>query len=174
MHAMKSSIGILILFSQLLSSAGQTYNALIQELERALDHKSEYITQREDLIQAKKEELNVFRSTNDLRNQIFTCLDLVYEYQSFIYDSAYFYVSQAKNTALLLDDETLINQIKIREGFVLLSSGLFKEAIDTLFSIRVNYLNDSLKSNLYATLARAYFDLADYERDPVFMPAYII
>ena len=93
-------------------------------------------------------------------------LELVYEYQSFVYDSAQYYVNQAKRIAYRIQDASLIPQIKIREGFVLLSSGLFKEAFDTLNSVNPVFLNDSLKSILYSTLARAYYDIADYVRDP--------
>ncbi len=100
-------------------------------------------------------------------------LQLVYEYQSFIYDSAQYYIDRAKNAAYTLGDSKLISHIKIREGFVLLSSGLFKEAIDTLNSVNPVFLNDSLKCSYYSTMARAFYDIADYVRDPKFMPQYI-
>ncbi|MCU4156539.1 hypothetical protein J1N10_11180 [Carboxylicivirga sp. A043] len=57
---------------------------------------------------------------------------------------------------------------KIKEGFVLLSSGLFTEAIDTLQSISLAQLPDSVKREYYSVIARTYYDLADYNRDPQF------
>lgn len=152
---------------------GQNYNYTIDELEKALDNKEFYIEQRENLIQKKKVELHLSESSNDLRNTVSVSLQLVYEYQSFIFDSAQFYIDKAKDIAYYLNDKSLIADVKIREGFVLLSSGLFKEAIDSLNSINSAYLNDSIKTSLYSTLARAYYDLADFVQDPKFMPEYI-
>lgn len=162
-----------ILLLRFFVSSGQEYMELVKELETALDHKSEYIAQKEAFIQLKKDTLSLYESSADLRKQIELSLDLVYEYQSYIYDSARHYIDRAKTAAYLLKDEALISRIRIREGFVLLSSGLFKESIDTLSSVNPSCLSDSLKSMLYATEARACYDLADYVRDPIFMPQYI-
>src|SRR5690606_1849463 len=62
---------------------------------------------------------------------------------------------------------------KIKEGFVLMYSGLFKEALDTLQSIKVGTLPDSSKFEYYAVKARAFYDLADYTRDDRFSFDYI-
>jgi tetratricopeptide (TPR) repeat protein len=142
-------------------------------LDITLDNKDTYIGQKQAFIQEKKENLHGYEASNNLKDQIMGCLDLVYEYQSFVYDSAQYYVNKAKSLAYQTKDDQLISQIKIREGFVLLSSGLFKEALDTLSSVNPVILNDSTKGLLYSTLARAYYDIADYVRDPIFMPEYI-
>ncbi len=155
-------------------SFGQVYREVIDDLEKTLDNKDTYIEQKESSIQKKKDALHIFEVSNDLRSQIRMNLELVYEYQSFVYDSAQYYVNQAKRMAYRVQDASLIRQIKIREGFVLLSSGLFKEAFDTLNSVNPVFLNDSLKSLFYSTLARAYYDIADYVRDPIYRPEYII
>ena len=170
---MKNIIILAFLAFRFSCSFGQDYSEVIDELEKTLDNKDTYIGQKETSIQKKKDALHIFESTNDLRQQILVSLELVYEYQSFVYDSAQHYVKKAKRIAYRMKDASLISQIKIREGFVLLSSGLFKEAFDTLNSVNPVILNDSLKSMLYSTLARACYDIADYVRDPVFMPEYI-
>ncbi len=170
---MRYLITLTFLTISFYSSYGQDYKEVIAKLEKTLDNSFQYIEQREALIQDKKDTLYVFKASNDLRKQIRISLDLVYEYQSFVYDSAQYYVSEAKRIAYRLQDLSLISEVKIREGFVLLSSGLFKEAIDTLYSVNTNFLNDSLKSIFYSTLARAYYDIADYVGNPIFTPAYI-
>ncbi|HYW96440.1 MAG TPA: DUF6377 domain-containing protein [Bacteroidales bacterium] len=170
---MKFLLCLILLVFQFFGISAQNYDTYIKELESILDDKSNYIRQREDLIQKKKDELHLFTTSKDSWKQINVCLQLVYEYQSFIYDSAQYYICEANKIAYHLNDKPLIAHVKTREGFVLLSSGLFKEAIDTLTSVNPACLNDSLKSYLFSTLARAYYDLADYGRDPVFMPEYI-
>ncbi|NJK87307.1 MAG: hypothetical protein HC906_16320 [Bacteroidales bacterium] len=117
--------------------------------------------------------MQYYQLLHDQKKQILLCLDLVYEYQSFVYDSAQKYVNEAKALAHHLKDTSLLSEIKIREGFVLLSSGLFKEAFDTLHSVNPALLQDSIKCILYSTLARACYDIADYVRDPNFKPEYI-
>lgn len=146
---------------------------LLDELDKTLGKKQEYIAARKSLIQEIDNRLNSYISSADKSKQIATCLELVYEYQSFIYDSAFHYVEQAKSLAYEINDPFLIAQTKTKEGFVLLSSGLFKEAIDTLKSVDISVFDDSLKSDYYSTIARAYYDLADYGRDPVFMEKHI-
>ena len=170
---MKNIRILIILAFHFSCSFGQDNRKLIEELEKTLDNKAIYIEQKETFIQKKKDTLHIYEASNDLREQILVSLELIDEYQSFVYDSAQFYVNNAKAIAYQIKDTSLISQIKIREGFVLLSSGLFKEAIDTLNSVNPVFLNDSLKSILFFTLARAYYDIADYVRDPVFMPEYI-
>jgi hypothetical protein len=154
-------------------SFGEIYDDLITELDKVLESKQDYIEQKKAYIQKKKDELHVFQTSNDIRKQAILNLQLVYEYQSFIYDSAYYYVTKAKQLANLLDDKSLIAEVKSKEGFVLLSSGLFKVAIDSLISVNPKFLSNSLKASYYSTLARAYYDLADYSRDPYYKPKHI-
>jgi DNA-binding CsgD family transcriptional regulator len=154
-------------------SFSQDYVKIIVELDKTLDDKAKYIEQKEAILQKIKSSLHDFEASGNPRQQISVSLDLVYEYQSYVYDSAQHYVNEAKRIAYQLKDAPLISRIKIREGFVLLSSGLFKEALDTLNSVNPVLLNDSLKCVLYSTLARAYYDIADYVRDSTYMPEYI-
>jgi tetratricopeptide (TPR) repeat protein len=170
---MKNIIILAFLAFRFSWSFGQDYKEVIEELEKTLDKKDIYIEQKKTTIQKKKDALHVFEASNDLRKQFSVNLELVYEYQSYVYDSAQYYVNRAKRVAYRIDEASLISQTKIREGFVLLSSGLFKEALDTLNSVNPAFLSDSLKSVFYSTMARAYYDIADYVRDPIFMPEYI-
>jgi tetratricopeptide (TPR) repeat protein len=151
----------------------QDYSSLIEELDKTLDSKDSYILLKQKSIQKKKDTLQTYKVAGNLSQQIEVSLDLVNEYQSFVYDSAQLYVNKAKELAIQINNVRLISQIKIRQGFVLLSAGLFREAMDTLKSVNRGLLNDSLKSILYATLARTYYDIADYVGDPVYRTEYI-
>lgn len=170
---MRPKIFLILLIISILRVSAQEYKELLPELDRTLDQKHTYIEQKETAIQTKKDALLSAESSRDLRQRYFLSLQLVDEYQSYVYDSAQHYINRAKNIAFRINDRSLVDHVRIREGFVLLSSGLFKEAIDTLNSVSLDAINDSLKSSLYSTLARAYYDLADYVRDPHFMPQYI-
>lgn len=94
------------------------------------------------------------------------------EYKSFIYDSAFKYVVMMDKLANEMKDSRKIMQSKIKMGFIFLSSGLFKEAIDTLISVDPQLLDKELQIEYYSILGRAYHDLADYDGSPVFTRIY--
>lgn len=99
--------------------------------------------------------------------------DILYdEYKSFMYDSAFKYVIIMDNLANEMDDIRKISQVKIKMGFIFLSSGLFKEAIDTLISVNPGQLDKELQIEYYSILGRAYHDLADYDGSPTFTSIY--
>ncbi|MDY0104714.1 MAG: DUF6377 domain-containing protein [Lentimicrobium sp.] len=93
-------------------------------------------------------------------------------YKSFRYDSAFKYAMYQDSLARTLNDEDKIVSAKINMGFIFLSSGLFKEAIDTLKSIDPDKLNKDLKIDYYSIFGRTYHDLADYNGAAYFTGIY--
>lgn len=146
----------------------QQLDSLLNTLESAIAEKNIYQQIKLNDIQNLKEKLQFYQSENLSDKEYQVCLDLLYEYQSFMYDSAFHYVERAKQEAIKLKDPSKIAYAKIKEGFALLSSGLFTEAIDTLESISPTHLPDSVKREYYSVIARTFYDLADYNRDPQF------
>ncbi|MFT3740626.1 MAG: DUF6377 domain-containing protein [Breznakibacter sp.] len=144
---------------------------LLVRLDSLLQHKQEFIKEKNDRIRSLTAKLDSYNNSEPVA-EFHVGMELFGEYQSFLYDSAFYYVGLAKKKALLTGQEPLIAFSNIKMGFVLLSSGLFKEALDTLKSIRYQTLPDTLKKEFYATTARAYFDLADYDKDPLFSEHY--
>ncbi len=67
----------------------------------------------------------------------------------------------------------MLDRTRIKEGFVLLSSGLFKEAIDTLNVVNEVKLDTKTRYDYYSIKARAYYDLGDYNRDQRYNITYI-
>jgi tetratricopeptide (TPR) repeat protein len=133
--------------------------------------KQEYTHQKEARINSLKQKLNSYKPSEN-QSAFNVCQQLVTEYQSFQYDSAFQYSLAATKYALLTGQGTLIVSAKIKQGFVLLSSGLFKEAIDILGSVSPTGHPDSIRLDYYTTTARAYFDLADFVNNPQFTPNY--
>ncbi|HLT33261.1 MAG TPA: DUF6377 domain-containing protein, partial [Aquaticitalea sp.] len=145
----------------------------LEILDRNITHRDSFIHLKyQRITQLKKqEEKHLYYEDDSLLYDDY--LQLFKEYRSFRYDSAYYYLEQAKQKAFNLKDSLKLSQAKIKEGFVLMSSGLFKEALDTLQSIKVGTLPDSSKFEYYAVKARAFYDLADYTRDDRFSFDYI-
>jgi len=94
------------------------------------------------------------------------------EYKSFNYDKAFYYSQKMQAAGRLLNDPVKIADGKIKFGFILLSSGMFKETVDSLNTVNVNILPDSIKRAYYFLTARTYYDLADYDKDKYYSPIY--
>ncbi len=142
---------------------------LINELEKFLKQRELYFNQKQGKIKILHELSEKETNLNSKYNIIFQLLE---EYESFNYDSAFHYSLKLYQLANLLKSKEKIEISRIKIGFVLLSSGLFKEAIDTLKCIDVSHLKEKFLIQYYTTFARAYYDLADYSRDEYFSNLY--
>lgn len=147
---------------------------ILEKLDAELQKKDFYVKKKYTAIKELKTHVEKFILSKDERALYTTYMSLFNEYRSFKYDSAYYYIEEAKDVALKLKDPELLAKTKIKEGFVLLSSGLFKEAIDTLSSIKnTERLDLKTQYEYFSVKARAYYDLADYTRDPRYNVNYI-
>ncbi|MBL4561926.1 MAG: hypothetical protein JKX79_13175 [Labilibaculum sp.] len=164
---------LIVLFFNSIIIQGADYKILLDSLEECIIQKEEYTQAKLFKIESLTNKYHLYNSGKDLEKEFKLCMNLFYEYQSFVYDSALLYIERAKGKAYKLKNPDLIAKTKIKQGFVLLSSGLFKEAIDTLQSIHVKSLPDSIKYEYYSVIARSYYDLADYNQDPDFMDKHI-
>lgn len=138
---------------------------ILKDLDKVLLDKNLYIKKKYGRIEELKRSVHKYTLSRDDKNLYNSYMALFNEYKSFKYDSAYYYLEEAKSRAFILKDRELRDKAKIKEGFVLLSSGLFKEAIDTLCSINGDKLDTKTRYEYYSIKARAYYDLADYTRD---------
>jgi hypothetical protein len=165
----------LILFSLLfltpVYSSVET-NDLLEKLDSCLENKQSYIKLKQDRINLLIDSVYIAKSRNDF-NELFNLYDhLDNEYKSYIYDSAFKYVNDLNLIAPKLGDDNKLIHAKIKMGFTLLSSGLFKESIDTLLSIDLSRCSLHNKEEFYNILSRTYYDLADYDNDNFFAHNY--
>jgi hypothetical protein len=93
-------------------------------------------------------------------------------YKVFQYDSSYNYAKKMLAVALRLNDAALINYARIKMGFSLLSSGMYKETLDSLAAIQISAVPDSCRAEYYALMGRYYYDLGDYDKDQYHTPRY--
>lgn len=157
-------------FANFLSSNNKT-DSLLRVLDREIEQQDEYRSQKYARISSLKQQA---RQTSNLTVQEkFNIYSRLFsEYESFIYDSAFYYASRMQEIAYRLDNREMIAYSRLKMSFVLLSSGMFHEAIDTLKSINPRRFNMERKVEYYGYLVRAYFDMADYANDPHFRPIY--
>jgi len=160
-------VTLLLMFS--LASQSQPDTLLIR-LNKAIASKSKFERKKLDRIESLHEQLN---KTGLPDEQRFSLLQqLCNEYKTFIYDSAFSNITKLQEVAYRLKDPVRIAYGKTLLGFILVSSGMFKETLDSLVNLRVQSMPDSIRIDYYAILARTFYDLGDFDKDGFYTPRY--
>jgi len=167
----RTIVVLVFILHSIVSYSNNSKDSLLKELEHTLQNRNLYFLQKTSRIEQLTNQYYTTKPS-DYAREYSLCLKLFNEYESFTYDSAYNYIVKARSAAAHLNDESKVSLAKIKTGFVLLSSGLFKESLDTLNSIHPERLNDSMKFEYYSVIARTYYDLADYEKGTSFELTY--
>jgi len=164
---------ILVLFLHSLATySNSSTDSLLNDLDHTLQNKEKYFFQKTKRIEDLTRAFIKVRNHSNYLPEYNLCIKLFNEYESFKYDSAYYYIVEASKAANHLHDPQKTAFAKIKTGFVLLSSGMFKESLDTLNSITPDQLPDSLQYEYYSIIGRTYYDLADYVKGTHFETVY--
>jgi hypothetical protein len=151
---------ILLSFSNILYSQS-TEDYLFNRLDSLTAIRDTFVKDRLIQIDKYKTQLKSSKNTDQ-----FILLEHIYdEYKSFIYDSAFAYAVKLQDIAYHLGDPEKIVTSKMKLGFVLISSGLLNEGLDTLKTVRLKGLPKSLKLQYYYLMVRTCFDLADFAQN---------
>ncbi|MES2276695.1 MAG: DUF6377 domain-containing protein [Bacteroidota bacterium] len=168
---MKGFLFTCFLFLSLAAFSNSKTDSLFDELKLEFNKKNSYDNGKEIRIQHLKSTLIHIPSAN-LKSQFDICNKLYDEYKSYQYDSAYVYANKLQDLSRALHDKPKEDFSKIKVGFILLSSGMFKETFDSMHGIDVRDLTDSVKMEYYSIITRAYYDLANYDNDRHYAPRY--
>jgi len=169
---MKVFLAVICLVMNVSGYALQHTDSLLVQLHAVLENKDVYSQARQRRIDDCRRQLSALDGRGP--QQEFVWLQqLAEEYKTFVYDSAFVYTQRLKTVAGRLNDPVREAYADVQLGFVLLSSGMFKETLDSLGSIQVRGLPDSIRLEYYALMARAYYDLGDFDRDRFFTPGYV-
>jgi hypothetical protein len=163
------SISFLFLSHLVFSKPG--HDSLFIKLNNEIDRKKNYDAEKLRRIEKLQQDLS--NATNpDLNFRYNTYLKLYEEYKSFNYDEAFHYAQKLQQTGYLLKDPVKIDFSRIKFAFIFLSSGMFKEAFDSLKIVNVKLLNDEARKEYYFLTARTYYDVSDYDKDNYYTPIY--
>jgi|WetSurSiteA1Bulk_404760.scaffolds.fasta_scaffold01344_4 tetratricopeptide (TPR) repeat protein len=173
MSQWRKILAVILFFFAVGFSNAQSWNidSVMQELDKAILSRSAVDKAKTQKIENIKIMLHQLRP-DEVQARYRLAESLYDEYKSFTYDSAFKYAVYMDNLARELRDDQRISSVKIKMGFIFLSSGLFKEAIDTLLTVQPENLDKEQRIEYYSILGRTYHDLADYDGSPVFTKIY--
>lgn len=172
---MKDMIRWCVLIALLLSAwdgfSNSKSDSLILLLIKAIENKDVNVRSRLERIDRLKDELSSMQGAS-LESQFDIHNALYHEYKTFIYDSAFGYAHKLIQISYKLQDKSKIGYARVKLGFILVSSGMFKETFDSLTVAPVKYMDDSTKVQYYSLMARGYYDLGTYNNDNYYQYVY--
>jgi hypothetical protein len=164
-------VGFLV-FSCLNITAQVDNDSLISVLKREISQREIYVNEKLERIDRLKTALSKTRKDDvEARFEIYN--GLYHQYKTFIYDSGFQYAKKLVATAFNTKDKSRIGYARVKLGFILISSGMFKETFDSLKNVEVKYLVDSTRIDYYRLLSRAYSDLNIYNNDQHYRNFYL-
>ncbi len=153
------------------ATAQENQTPALKKLDEALQYKEVFLADKQEAIQMQKSWLEANQEGNpELKFDILN--GLYHHYRAFVYDSAFAYANKLIGVAYQLRDPEKIGYAKIQMGFATLSAGMFKETFDTLQTVRFEELHDSSKVAYCAVMARALYDINDFNRDTYYGKIY--
>ena len=170
--SLKFQLLLFIWFTALVVKAESDTDSLMAKLDLTIERSQIFIQQKENTLQAlKKQERQPGLS---VEARFLFNSRLLEGYRQYRFDSAIHYVNTNLKLAQKEGKEEWIFLSTLQLSEVLISAGLYKEALETLGSINQKRLNDTLKSQYYRNQKLVYEALREYAQDSRFAPFYSI
>lgn len=147
----------------IFSFAGQRLDSLLNVLDKTINEHRQYVELRENRIQ----QLKVLLSKNNLSlNDVYSLNKQLYkEYKAYVCDSAISYLNCNLDIAEKMNDTDKVVETKLLLSYLFASSGMYKESIDILNSIKRNTLKSSFLEDYYLCYDHVYGELSFYTHD---------
>ena len=142
---------------------------VLNSLDSAIAHRQDFLNKKLQLIDKLKYSVP---DKNNLAETYDYYLNLYKQYQSFKFDSAFYYVRKLNETARQTNNAELITSAKIEFSNILITAGIFSESLDTLKSLQLIGLSPEIKANYYQVLGRGYFDMESFSQSSEYAQIY--
>lgn len=159
----RSTILIIFIFYTIFSFAGQRLDSLLNVLDKTINEHRQYVELRENRIQ----QLKALLSRNNLSlDDVYSLNKQLYnEYKAYVCDSAISYLNCNLDIAEKMNDTDKVVETKLLLSYLFASSGMYKESIDILNSIKRNILKSSFLEDYYLCYDHVYGELSFYTHD---------
>ncbi len=147
----------------------QNTDSLLIQLNHRIEMRDVYLQEKLERIDGLKQQV----AKSPSRENRYTLHVKIYdEYKSLNYDSAFLYARKIQSLAYADKNTEEIADSRMKLSFVLVSSGLFNEALDTLRKLTSANLSQKLKADYFYLMGRTSYDLSDFNRDEYFSAIY--
>ncbi|MGZ3756939.1 MAG: DUF6377 domain-containing protein [Mucilaginibacter sp.] len=154
------NIALIIGLMLLSFSAFSNTDSLLNVLDKTLSEQKIYTDKKLRQIEKLKASIAANNANPSALYNIYS--GIFEEYKILNADSAFTYANKIQQQALKLKEPSKINHAKINICFVLLSSGMFKEAFEVINGVNVSKLDQDEKINFFILKARACYDLSAF------------
>lgn len=138
-------------------------DSLLNRLDAAIENHTVYQQQKEERIQALKNQLLTI-SPNTIEEYRLNA-KLYDEYRPYICDSAIHYENRNIEVAKHLNNTALLYESELSLAFLMASTGMYLEAVDLISSIERAKVPDNLLSEYYNTYRHVFSELAFYTQN---------
>jgi hypothetical protein len=144
----------------------------LSQLKAELGKRAAYDSKKE--LRIKKLSSSIAKTpASDSKTQYQLNRLLYEEYKVYNFDSAFVCTKKMFAIGQATRDQSKQRESSLKQAFILLSAGLFKESFDCLDSVNPHFLNDSAKIEYYSLKARAYSDMAAFNDDINYKGGYL-
>lgn len=132
--------------------------SILKDLDSYIENSNIYVQEKQERIDQLRQKLEgaTCSDTYDINYSLFE------EYQSFRYDSAYFYANRSLDLARQMNDQDKMVRSRCALVFCYMSSGLFLEAFDEMKKVDASKASPDVKKDYYALYNRLYYDASDF------------
>lgn len=169
---MNRFLSLILFFTSVVAiAATPPCDSLLDELDTTIANSSEYEKEKRLHIDIIKNELNKSSLSDDERYGIYR--RLYNEYESYICDSARYYINLCLTLGRQANKQNWINYSQIKKARILSRSGLFTESIDQIRAIDRTSLSKEQLTEYYKTIENTYLYLSEYSHDDEYTPQYL-
>lgn len=144
-------------------------DTLYRRLEYALEHRADYMREKEEKIGRLKRLVHEARSSDES----FRLYDSIYhEYYIYKFDSAMVCVDKAERLAMKRGNAYYQNLFRVYRAYLLSTTGYFSEAVAALSAVDRSVFDPKLRKEYYQACQWAYNVWAEYSDDNIYAPRY--
>lgn len=142
-----------------LHAAGNVVDSLLQQLDQAIQNRPMYIEQKERKLNSLRDLLRQHISDDDR----FALLgEFLEEYRSYNTDSSFYISRERYQIALQTKNQVHQALALMNTAEIMGTTGMYKEAIDLMQKVHIDYISDELRPYYYHIYRTVYGLMADY------------
>ncbi len=169
---MKISLLLLFLFIQMTSWAITYNDSVLTRLEEVIENRNYFVELKQAKIDGLKKDFLISRDEKGVMDLYDYYDKISREYQTFKFDSAFHYSHKLLETAYQTKDKDRNVAAKTEFANILISAGIFSEAMDTLWSIDLSNVKEVTIARFYSILSRGYFDMESFSQSQYYSTMY--